>query len=272
MPDPSYISKGVIASLAMVSGGTCYWPAPRCTVPVTVNINGDIVLNVETAHIRDARKNTHRYVEKMPPEERRQFGNLILLCAPHHRIIDAVRPDDYSIETLEEWKRQREGKNYDVLKSLPGIDEDELQRRLTEALKAQTEELKGQVTRFETAIAKLGAIDNEAAELIEQRMKAAEMLHSAARSLIHLEDTGYILRDVSRSLRGAQDTAELLIAASSELKRLHGAANGLIDAAGILQPIMSRVPMLADAHDDLVAIDHRLAQRIRELRDLRDDW
>lgn len=91
--DPSYFSKGVVASLAIVSGGTCYWPEPRCLVPVTVDVSGDVVLNVEIAHIRGAHPNGPRYVRTMTDAERRLFGNLLLMCPSHHRVIDVLHKD-----------------------------------------------------------------------------------------------------------------------------------------------------------------------------------
>src|ERR1700735_5209883 len=157
--DPSYFSKGVVASLAMVSGGTCYWPRPRCLVPVTVDIDGDMVLNVEIAHIRGAHENGPRYVKGMTNAERRMFGNLLLMCPSHHRVIDVLHKSDYDIDTLENWKRTREAGSYDVLRSLPGIDEDVLQESITLALREQARELKRQVDRLESAIAKLAEID-----------------------------------------------------------------------------------------------------------------
>ena len=52
MADPSYISRSVAMSLAMVLGGTCYWPDPRCMKLVTEDVDGDKVLSVQIAHIR----------------------------------------------------------------------------------------------------------------------------------------------------------------------------------------------------------------------------
>jgi hypothetical protein len=74
MADPSYISRSVAMSLAMVSGGTCYWPDPRCMKPVTEDVNGDKVLSVQIAHIRAARPDGPRYVKDMTDHDRRRFG------------------------------------------------------------------------------------------------------------------------------------------------------------------------------------------------------
>ena len=280
LADPSYISKGVVAALAMVSGGTCYWPKPpRCIVPVTVDVDGDMVLNVEIAHIRGALPNGPRYVEDMTDEQRRQFGNLLLLCPSHHRVIDVIRPDDYSIDELVEWKKHREAGNYQILERIPVIDEDRLQTVLTDAIKQQGEELEKQVSRFEFAIAKLAAIDNESASLIAQRMRSAERLHQAASMLIHTEDTSRMLFTAGKSLQRTEITAETLLEAVTRLRRIERVVGSLHDAAESFGPVIRTartlpqlVGGLADAYESLVSIDQILSAKIRQLRVLRDDF
>jgi hypothetical protein len=278
LADPSYISKGVVAALAMVSGGTCYWPRPPCPVRVTVDVEGDMVLNVEIAHIRGAHSNGPRYVEDMANEERRQFGNLLLLCPSHHRVIDALRPGDFSIDELVKWKKDREAGNYDILRQMPGIDENRLQVVLTDAVKLQAKELEKQVARFETAIAKLAAVDSEAASLLAQRMKSAETLSEAAKMLLHTADTSELLFDSARILVNAEDTAGMLLEATARLPGLYDTASQLTDAAELLNPLISSrgtlpsiLSNLSDAYDMLSAVDQSLAARIQELRNLMED-
>ena len=278
MPDPSYISKGVVAALSMVSGGTCYWPKPPCKVRVTVDVDGDMVLNVEIAHIRGAHRNGPRYVESMEDEERRRFGNLLLLCPSHHRVIDVLRPDDFSIDELIKWKKNREAGNYDILKQVPGIDEDRLQAVLTDVVKIQAKELEKQVSRFESAIAKLAAVDSDAASLLAQRMKSAETLSKAAKMLLHTADTSEILFDAARMLVNAGDTAEMLLEVTARLPRIDNTAAQLTDAAELLQPLISSRGTLAsitnglsEAYEILSQIDQALSGKIQELRNLIDD-
>ena len=273
--DPSYISKGVLAALTAVSGGTCYWPEPRCLVPVTVDVGGDMVLNVEIAHIRGAHPNGPRYVTTMTDKQRRLFGNLLLLCPSHHRVIDLLHPDEYSIETLDGWKQDREAGNYGVLSQLPGIDEDRLQAIFTDAIARQQQELEKQVSRFEAALAKLAAIDSEAAALLGQRMEAAEMLLTAGRILLHTEDTSHVLSEAGRSLRHTEDTAPWLLSAARELRGLEDSAELLMQAASTLRPVMASADdleaaadSLKEAHGLLNALDQRLADRIQQLGDL----
>ncbi len=97
---------GVITGLVSLSQGTCYWP--DCEEPIVRFVEGRPVNNFETAHIRAANKGGRRYVEGMADEERNSFGNLVLLCLVHHKIVDKLQPDDFTIETLQNWKTIRE--------------------------------------------------------------------------------------------------------------------------------------------------------------------
>ena len=45
----------------------------------------------------------------MTDEERNSFENLVLLCGVHHKIVDKIRPNDFSIQELQDWKTMREG-------------------------------------------------------------------------------------------------------------------------------------------------------------------
>jgi hypothetical protein len=44
----------------------------------------------------------------MTDDERRAFANLILLCTPHHTIVDRLHPSDYPPDKLQRWKTERE--------------------------------------------------------------------------------------------------------------------------------------------------------------------
>lgn len=75
----------------------------------------------EIAHIRDA-KPGNRYVREMTDDERRAFPNLVLLCGPHHKLVDKIRPDAYSIQDLEAWKRAADPDGSTELSSLTDSD------------------------------------------------------------------------------------------------------------------------------------------------------
>ncbi|WP_370382302.1 hypothetical protein [Catenulispora sp. GAS73] len=84
----------------------CYFP--EWTAAVITFVNGEPVCSVQIAHIRGANPNSERYDPAMTDDERRAFSNLILLCTPHHTVIDRLHPEDYSAELLQEWKTRRE--------------------------------------------------------------------------------------------------------------------------------------------------------------------
>src|SRR5436309_2288498 len=111
MPGPRAYNRATIFTLATLGQGTCYWPEPPCKVPAIVHIQGEPVINLQIAHIRAAEPNGPRYVPAMSDDERRSWRNLILLCTPHHNMIDKIKPDDYPVEKLEQWKSGRETGN-----------------------------------------------------------------------------------------------------------------------------------------------------------------
>jgi hypothetical protein len=93
-------------ALYAFSGTTCYFP--DCKTPVIVFVEGEPFSNVEIAHIRGANRRSTRYDPAMTDDERRSFPNLILLCKPHHELVDKRHPDNYPRDLLSEWKAQRE--------------------------------------------------------------------------------------------------------------------------------------------------------------------
>ncbi len=225
-----------------------------------------MVLNVEIAHIRGAHKNGPRYVSGMTDVERRVFGNLLLMCPSHHRVIDVLHPDNYSIQKLEGWKLDREAGNFDILRSLPTLDEDALQASITSALREQAAELRQQVDRFESAITRLARIDLDAARLLAARMKAAEKFQDAARKLEHTQYTAMLLETAAERLVHTQDTADLLLTVARDLggaSQLENAADLLITAAHSLEEVL---PHVDTAYELMQSMDRSLEQRIHELR------
>jgi len=93
MNDRSYLS-GVEKALFILSRGRCY--EPTCQQPVMRLIKGEPIVNVHIAHICSHNDNGPRCAIRMSREERRSFRNLILLCKPHHTVIDRKRNErDY---------------------------------------------------------------------------------------------------------------------------------------------------------------------------------
>jgi predicted NACHT family NTPase len=87
------------------SGGRCYWPG--CTEKVFKDEAGEPYRTAAIAHIRGAYPGSARYEEEMSDDQRRSFSNLMLLCGPHHSIVDQDE-QGYPAEELQRWKARHE--------------------------------------------------------------------------------------------------------------------------------------------------------------------
>ena len=125
MAGPRDYSQPTRAALAVLSRGTCYFP--DCQRPVIVFIDDEPYVDVHIAHISDA-KPGNRYDVSMTDDERRSFGNLILLCKPHHDLVDRAHPNRYRVEDLAAWKANRER---DI--TVPDLNEESLEDALKDA-------------------------------------------------------------------------------------------------------------------------------------------
>ena len=181
MPGPREYTRSTIFALAALGGGRCYWPKPPCAQHVTVIINGQPVTNLQIAHIRAANPNGPRYVEKMSDPERRSWKNLILLCTPHHNIIDKLHPDDYSIEDLEGWKSDREAGGLAALKGLKDLTEDRLQEMLAYSIREAHREIREMLAEHKPIDPDAAMLLSEAADHLN--MSTAETLYEASSML-----------------------------------------------------------------------------------------
>jgi hypothetical protein len=118
-------------ALAWLSHGTCYFPG--CDRRIIVFVEDEPEVDVHIAHIRDA-KPGNRYVQSMSVDERRAFSNLILLCKPHHDLVDKTHPERYGIASLEQWKFQKEAGHSEQLAAEPGLSEEFLEDTLRNAV------------------------------------------------------------------------------------------------------------------------------------------
>lgn len=92
----------------------CY--RPDCRRSLVVARGSERIADFEVAHIRDELKPASpdsdigwRYwPDDLTQDERNRFENLILLCSPCHKLIDKVRPRDFTVAELHEWKRLAE--------------------------------------------------------------------------------------------------------------------------------------------------------------------
>jgi hypothetical protein len=187
MVDPHNYSRGTITALALLGQGKCYWPDPPCFVPMTLQVKGHPVFNLQIAHIRAARPNGPRYVPSMDNDQRRAFANLIFLCTPHHTYVDKIRPQDYPIEVLEKWKRVRETGKLAQLSQVGNITEDHFQELVADALEEKIRDVREAIARIEQTDAESAALLRELADQMNGptfNTEAVEMLHQSA-SILH---------------------------------------------------------------------------------------
>jgi len=141
---PREYSAGTRAALPMLSAGRCYFPG--CMVPIlrfiddpSKGIAPEPYIDYQIAHIRDA-KPGNRYDPTMTDPQRAAFSNLILLCKPHHNLVDKTHPEEYSSADLESWKVARESKRQAALANLGVVGEEELASLLRETAREQQHE------------------------------------------------------------------------------------------------------------------------------------
>ncbi|MFC8409474.1 hypothetical protein [Arthrobacter sp. NPDC057259] len=97
-------------------------------------IDDEPFTDVEIAHIYGAKAGSARYDETMTDNERRAFSNLVLMCSPHHDLIDTRHPDNYPADTLLTWKAEREAAMGIDRKNLTGVTEEGLVDALMKAI------------------------------------------------------------------------------------------------------------------------------------------
>lgn len=158
MAGPRDYSKSTLMGLAHYSGAHCYWPG--CTEPVLREVEGRIHFIVEIAHIRAANRSGPRYDDLMTDEQRCDFRNLILLCDPHHDIVDDPKKVNlYTTEVLTRWKTQREVNPREALNRLRDVTPSGLRKIVAEGLAQRDSNLLDAIGRLENN-------DKEAAELM----------------------------------------------------------------------------------------------------------
>ncbi len=125
---PRSYSTGTGLALYALANGNCYFP--DCPERVVVFVEGHPVNNAQIAHVRGANPGSARYDPAMTDEERRSFKNLILLCKPHHTLVDTVVPDEYPAATLLQWKAAREIASKRIPDALEGLTADGIEAQL----------------------------------------------------------------------------------------------------------------------------------------------
>ena len=93
----------VLRALFAKSGNQCAFPG--CTEPL---INAQNLFISQLCHIEAASPRGQRYNPGQSDEERRSFGNLVLMCYPHH--IETNNVVKYPVESLKKIKLEHENK------------------------------------------------------------------------------------------------------------------------------------------------------------------
>lgn len=101
------ITKKTIRDLALRSGGRCYYPGCRETL-----LDENSYFQAQTAHIISGSPHGPRYNPNKPIEYVNNIENLILLCYPHHRIIDEHEDKIWTTERLKDIKKKHEDEKF----------------------------------------------------------------------------------------------------------------------------------------------------------------
>lgn len=109
----------------LASGGRCAFPG--CNRPIIVDgtVSDGATTIGEVAHIVASSDEGPRASKKMGIDERNQSTNLILLCEPHHKTIDA-QFTTYSIGVLRQMKADHERRIQEQTASMPVVPPHEL--------------------------------------------------------------------------------------------------------------------------------------------------
>lgn len=179
MPGPREYTRRTIVALAHYSGGLCYWPG--CYETVLRTVNGEPCITVEIAHIRGAYPGSARFDSSMNDDQRRDHANLILLCNPHHDIVDKREKEKiYTIELLHRWKNQRESDPQEALKRLRDVSPSGLRKIVAEGLEKHDAKL------LQT-LGRLQGRDEEAANLMRGLIDELTEAYSRQREVLNAE-------------------------------------------------------------------------------------
>jgi hypothetical protein len=131
---PRDYSAGTERALFLLAQRTCYYP--ECPTPVITFVEEGVpVVNVQIAHISGAKLGSARFDPAMSDKERAAFDNVMLLCKPHHNLVDRIEPDRFPTDMLKKWKADREGPGNAALRGLQGLTEDRLEEMLEAAIR-----------------------------------------------------------------------------------------------------------------------------------------
>lgn len=134
MSDKKSLPSGDKAAVLLSANSTCY--APTCSEPLIVYRDASAIVNFEYAHIRDELPPKDQSADigwryfpdaDLTQEQRNHHSNIILLCSPCHKLVDKIKPRDFDIATLTEWKSSAESSSPPLPAVLGGLDLELLQ-------------------------------------------------------------------------------------------------------------------------------------------------
>ncbi|WP_086748190.1 hypothetical protein [Streptomyces scabiei] len=229
-----------IAALMTLARGGCY--APRCGAPTVRIIDGKPVLNLDIAHIRALKAGGKRYDPSWSVEDRNSFANLLLLCNVHHKRVDGLDGEKYTVEILEGWKRVREADGQDALAGLSGLTEDRLVKMIQEAQDQYVDRL----------APVLGAIAKQVPELSSLlKVLKTDLERTQGRTPGISEDTAWMVYEAGLNLAHLQDNAPLLMEAGDDLAHLQDNVSLLTSAAQALMRVAELPAALNNAADNI---------------------
>jgi hypothetical protein len=246
---------GTREALFVLSRGQCY--EPQCRTPVMRRKDGRWQTTAHVAHICGLNEGSARFDESMPVPERNSFGNLLLLCKPHHTEVDSKALENkFPKEMLIKWKTAREGDYADDLLDLGPVTESMLKGWMTEAIGDTRDEIASAFDRLQDvssdflASLKQVALDffdlpylgpedikslQYTATVFQHIPDYADQLSNSAHDLRHLPDTAELLTYITPQFRNLPDTAELLTTITGELRQLPDTAEILYGAARVIR-------------------------------------
>ncbi|MDB4872716.1 MAG: hypothetical protein JWL97_3720 [Gemmatimonadales bacterium] len=260
------VYTGIEKALFLLSRGHCY--EPKCQVPVLQVIKGEPFVNVQIAHICAEEEKGPRYDEAMTREERRSFSNLMLLCKPHHTMIDRMSTvQQYPVSLLRKWKKSREGDAVSLLNGIGGLTEERLQELMADAVTEARQEVV-EVVDLLTSVGK------ETVEMV--RSLALEAFDRPYIPTLDLDAVASLERS-ARMLVNLPDDAPLLARAAEELSDLETYSGNLryaadmIDwsalrgAAGSIQELSSTIDQLPRMSSGLGQAAQKIERAAAEL-------
>lgn len=242
---------GTTEALFLLSRGHCYHP--DCKHRVMEWNGNEWRKDVQVAHIRGL-PGGPRHDASLSKYELNHFSNLLLMCKKHHDLVDKPPTgDEFSPETLIEWKAQREGDLAVQLDQLDWVTEDKIQEFMANAISATHR-------RLNEAIDRASGVGQETLELLRQLMsesferpyldaEAVESLERSATTLYAFSDYVPSLERSASDLRSLPDHSSILYQAARELQGIGDHAATLIQAADLLANLERRAPAFLTAAD-----------------------